>query len=183
MTARVQIPRCLPCESIAGRCSQTAGSPPAGEQISHCRPCPCFSLCNLHTHGFCPNRSTVAPSRDVLFARQAQKLIWRILAAPSCHLAEGYIFRNGHYQSGYESRMCSSLPGLNRTARPGAIDTSVPVRGFLPIPVFRGRTLNTPKPRSSIRCPSASACFRLSKTVSTACSALFRGSPVRSITR
>ena len=64
----------------------------------------------------------------------------------------------------------------------GVIVTSAPVRGFRPMPVFRGRTLNTPNPRSSIRSPPAKAFLRLSNTVSTATSALFRGSPVLSIT-
>ncbi len=36
------------------------------------------------------------------------------------------------------SRACSSLPGLKRTAFPGAMLTSVPVRGFRPMPVLRG---------------------------------------------
>ena len=46
------------------------------------------------------------------------------------------------------------------------------------MPVFRGRTLNTPKPRSSMRLPAASAFFILSKTVSTASSALVLVIPV-----
>ena len=33
------------------------------------------------------------------------------------------------------------------------METSAPVRGFRPIPVFRGFTLKTPKPRNSIRSP------------------------------
>src|ERR1022692_4700147 len=74
---------------------------------------------------------------------------------------------------------CSSLPGLKRTALPGGIETSAPVRGFRPMPVLRGRTLNTPKPRSSMRSPVASAFFMLSKTVSTASSALVLVIPVR----
>ena len=74
---------------------------------------------------------------------------------------------------------CSSLPGLKRTALPGGMETSAPVRGFLPMPVFRGRTLNTPKPRSSMRSPVESAFFMLSKTVSTASSALVLVIPVR----
>src|SRR5258708_25088946 len=74
---------------------------------------------------------------------------------------------------------CSSLPGLKRTALPGGIETSAPVRGFRPIPVLRGRTLNTPKPRNSMRSPVESAFFMLSKTVSTASSALVLVIPVR----
>src|SRR5205814_403371 len=73
---------------------------------------------------------------------------------------------------------CNSLPGLNRTAFPGGMETSAPVRGLRPIPVFRGRTLNTPKPRSSMRSPFASDRFILSKTVSTASSALVLVIPV-----
>ena len=73
---------------------------------------------------------------------------------------------------------CNSFPGLKRTALPGGIETSAPVRGFRPIPVFRGRTLNTPKPRSSMRSPLARARFMLSKTVSTAVSALVLVMPV-----
>src|SRR6266699_5470089 len=73
---------------------------------------------------------------------------------------------------------CNSLPGLNRTAFPGGMETSAPVRGLRPMPVFRGRTLNTPKPRSSMRSPLASDRFMLSKTVSTASSALVLVIPV-----
>ncbi len=75
--------------------------------------------------------------------------------------------------------VCNSLPGLNRTAFPGGMLTSAPVRGLRPIPVFRGRTLNTPNPRNSMRSPFASARFMLSKTVSTATSALVFVIPVR----
>src|SRR5438309_1062897 len=56
--------------------------------------------------------------------------------------------------------------------------TSAPVRGLRPIPVLRGRTLKTPNPRSSMRSPWASAFFMLSKTVSTASSALVLVMPV-----
>src|SRR3954468_14550174 len=73
---------------------------------------------------------------------------------------------------------CNSFPGLKRTAFPGGILTSAPVRGLRPIPVLRGRTLNTPNPRSSMRSPWASAFFMLSKTVSTASSALVLVMPV-----
>src|SRR5579864_4478454 len=75
-------------------------------------------------------------------------------------------------------RDCSSLPGLKRTALPGGIATSAPVRGLRPMPVFRGRTLKMPNPRSSIRSPCASARFMLSKTVSTAISAFVFVIPV-----
>jgi len=75
--------------------------------------------------------------------------------------------------------VCSSLPGLKRTAFPGGIATSAPVRGFRPIPVLRGRTLKMPKPRNSIRSPSESARFIVSKTVSTAISAFVLVIPVR----
>src|SRR5579863_4683208 len=81
-----------------------------------------------------------------------------------------------------QSMDCSSLPGLNRTALPGGMETSAPVRGLRPIPVLRGRTLNTPNPRSSIRSERASAFFMLSKTVSTASSALVLVMPVRATT-
>src|SRR5207253_5305844 len=73
---------------------------------------------------------------------------------------------------------CNSFPGLNRTALPGGMDTSAPVRGLRPIPVLRGRTLKTPNPRNSMRSPDDSARFMLSKTVSTACSALVLVMPV-----
>src|SRR5215469_14083747 len=73
----------------------------------------------------------------------------------------------------------SSLPGLNRTAFPGGIETSAPVRGLRPIPVLRGRTLNTPNPRNSMRSPLARERFMLSNTVSTAISALVLVIPVR----
>src|SRR5438309_5832122 len=73
---------------------------------------------------------------------------------------------------------CNSLPGLKRTALPGGMLTSAPVRGLRPIPVFRGRTLNTPNPRSSIRSPWDKALFMLSNTVSTASSALVLVIPV-----
>src|SRR5436853_2429805 len=78
----------------------------------------------------------------------------------------------------YQSIDCNSLPGLKRTALPGGMETSAPVRGLRPIPVLRGRTLNTPKPRSSMRSPFESAFFMLSKTVSTASSALVLVIPV-----
>src|SRR5215472_6041111 len=73
---------------------------------------------------------------------------------------------------------CNSFPGLKRTALPGGILTSAPVRGLRPMPVLRGRTLNTPKPRNSMRSPTASAFFMLAKTVSTASSALVLVMPV-----
>src|SRR6476661_4299643 len=73
---------------------------------------------------------------------------------------------------------CNSLPGLNRTALPGGIETSAPVRGLRPIPVLRGRTLNTPNPRNSIRSPLDRDRFMLSNTVSTAISALVLVIPV-----
>src|ERR1700740_2326057 len=73
---------------------------------------------------------------------------------------------------------CNSFPGLKRTAFPGGMETSAPVRGLRPMPVLRGRTLNTPKPRNSIRSPLASDRLILSKTVSTASSALVLVIPV-----
>jgi len=73
---------------------------------------------------------------------------------------------------------CNSLPGLKRTALPGGMETSAPVRGLRPMPVFRGLTLNTPKPRSSMRSPLVSERFMLSNTVSTAISALVLVIPV-----
>src|ERR1700733_14181091 len=75
-------------------------------------------------------------------------------------------------------RDCSSLPGLNRTALPGGMATSAPVRGLRPMPVLRGRTLKMPKPRNSMRSPCDRARFMLSKTVSTAISALVLVIPV-----
>src|SRR6266853_5681925 len=72
----------------------------------------------------------------------------------------------------------SSFPGLKRTAFPGGMLTSAPVRGLRPIPVLRGRTLKTPNPRNSMRSPPARAFFMLSKTVSTASSALVLVMPV-----
>src|SRR5579884_3204962 len=80
----------------------------------------------------------------------------------------------GHYCS-----VCSSFPGLKRTALPGGMATSAPVRGLRPIPVFLGRTLKIPKPRNSIRSPSLKAFFMFSKTVSTAISAFVFVMPVR----
>src|ERR1700722_3286623 len=76
------------------------------------------------------------------------------------------------------SKVCSSLPGLKRTAFPGVMLTSVPVRGLRPIPVLRARTLNTPKPRNSMRSPLVSERRMLSNTVSTANSALVLVIPV-----
>src|SRR5712692_6376788 len=73
---------------------------------------------------------------------------------------------------------CSSLPGLKRTALPGGMATSSPVRGLRPMPVLRGLTLKTPKRQSSMRSPRPIALFKASKTVSTACSALVRVIPV-----
>src|ERR1035441_471095 len=75
--------------------------------------------------------------------------------------------------------VCNSLPGLKRTALPGGMETSAPVRGLRPIPVLRGFTLKTPKPRNSMRSPDSSAFFMDSKTVSTAISALVLVMPVR----
>ena len=72
------------------------------------------------------------------------------------------------------SMPCNSLPGLKRTALPGGILTSSPVRGLRPMPVLRGLTLKTPKRRSSMRCPRPRAFFSDSNTVSTACSAFVR---------
>jgi hypothetical protein len=72
------------------------------------------------------------------------------------------------------SRPCNSLPGLKRTAFPGGMLTSSPVRGLRPMPVLRGFTLKTPKRRNSMRCPRPKAVLRDSNTVSTACSALVR---------
>src|ERR1700688_25949 len=77
-----------------------------------------------------------------------------------------------------QSMDCNSLPGLKRTALPGGMETSAPVRGLRPIPVLRGLTLNTPNPRSSMRSPLASDRFMLPKTVSTASSALVLVIPV-----
>src|SRR3954447_25260339 len=74
--------------------------------------------------------------------------------------------------------VCSSFPGLKRTAFPGGMATSAPVLGFRPMPVFRGRTLKMQKPRSSMRSPLASARFILSNTVSTAISAFVLVMPV-----
>src|SRR5216684_5402383 len=59
------------------------------------------------------------------------------------------------------------------------METSAPVRGLRPIPVLRGFTLKTPKPRNSMRSPCSSAFFMDSKTVSTAISALVLVMPVR----
>lgn len=78
-----------------------------------------------------------------------------------------------------QGRVCSSFPGLKRTALPGIMLTSAPVRGFLPIPVLRGLTLKTPNPRNSIRSPLDKAFFIEPKTVSTAISALVLVIPVR----
>src|ERR1700733_13137138 len=75
-------------------------------------------------------------------------------------------------------RDCSSLPGLNRTALPGGMATSSPVRGMPLMPVLRWRTLKMPKPRNSMRSPCDRALFILSKTVSTAISVLLLVMPV-----
>src|SRR5437763_14014469 len=72
----------------------------------------------------------------------------------------------------------NSLAGLDRTAVPGGIETAAPVLGLRPMPVSRGLTLNTPKPRSSMRSPLASDRLMLSKAVSTASSALVLVIPV-----
>jgi len=77
---------------------------------------------------------------------------------------------------------CSSLPGLKRTAFPGGMATSAPVRGLRPIPVLRGRTLKIPKPRNSMRSPFPRARFMLSNTVSTAISAFVLVIPVLATT-
>src|SRR6266849_918888 len=72
------------------------------------------------------------------------------------------------------SRPCNSLPGLKRTALPGGMLTSSPVRGLRPMPVLRGLTLKTPNLRNSILWPRPMAFFNDSKMVSTACSAFVR---------
>jgi len=64
-----------------------------------------------------------------------------------------------------------SLPGLNRIVFPGGIATSSPVRGLRPTPLFRGLTIKTPNPRSSILSPRFSAFLRELNTDSTAISA------------
>src|SRR5438105_11880195 len=88
--------------------------------------------------------------------------------------------KRGSGQSAHHQSIdCNSLPGLKRTALPGGMETSAPVRGLRPIPVLRGRTLNTPNPRSSIRSPLESDRFMLSNTVSTAISAFVLVMPVR----
>ena len=66
----------------------------------------------------------------------------------------------------------SSLPGLKRMVRPGGMRTSLPVRGFRPMPRFRGFTWNTPNPRSSMRSPRCIEMRIASNTASTASSAL-----------
>ena len=112
-------------------------------------------------------------------------------AAPDVDGANSVVLRAGRSLRATLSRssvpqpsvsVCSSLPGLKRTALPGVMLTSVPVRGLRPMPVLRARTLKTPNPRSSMRSPAARASFKPSNTVSTAASALVRGRPVRSIT-
>src|SRR5678815_3942999 len=75
---------------------------------------------------------------------------------------------------------CKSLPGLKRTAFPGGMLTSDPVRGLRPIPVLRGFTEKTPKPRNSMRSLAFNASFMQLNMVSTACSALVLLTPVRS---
>src|SRR6058998_2169925 len=55
---------------------------------------------------------------------------------------------------------------------PGGMATSSPVRGFRPTPLFRGLTINTPKPLNSIRSPRFRAFLREVNTDSTAISAL-----------
>ena len=74
---------------------------------------------------------------------------------------------------------CSSLPGLKRTALPGGMETSAPVLGIPAYARLAGVTLNTPKPRNSMRSPCSSAFFMVSKTVSTAISAFVLVMPVR----
>src|SRR6478672_13131671 len=65
-----------------------------------------------------------------------------------------------------------SLPGLNLIVRPGGMRTSLPVRGFRPMPRLRGFTWNTPNPRSSMRSPRCMEVRIASNTASTATSAL-----------
>jgi len=74
--------------------------------------------------------------------------------------------------------LCSPLPGLKRTDLPGGIAASAPVRGLRPMPVLRGRTSKIPKPRNSIRSPRPKERFIVSKTASTAISALVFVIPV-----
>src|ERR1051325_775879 len=110
----------------------------------------------------------------------------RVCLSSAAGGVEGIGRRSGilgrHDACGLQRIYCSvwsSLPGLNRTALPGGMDTSAPVRGLRPIPVLRGLTLKTPKPRSSMRSPCSSAFFMDSNTVSTAISALVLVMPVR----
>ncbi len=71
-------------------------------------------------------------------------------------------------------RLRRFFPGLNRMVLPGGIRTSIPVRGFRPIPFFRGLTWKTPKPRNSIRSPFFIERFIASRTASTATTAFTR---------
>src|SRR5450830_1268503 len=77
----------------------------------------------------------------------------------------------------------SFLPSLNRMEFPGRIGTWTPVFGFRPTPYFRRFTSKTPKPRSSMRSPAASACLRASRAASTVAQAFARGIEALSTTR
>ena len=82
--------------------------------------------------------------------------------------------RNGTVVQWNYLRLRRFFPGLNRMVLPGGMRTSVPVRGFRPIPFLRGLTWNTPKPRSSIRSPRRIDSFMASRIASTATTARTR---------
>jgi len=82
--------------------------------------------------------------------------------------------RNGTVVQWNYLRLRRFFPGLNRIVLPGGMRTSVPVRGFRPIPFLRGLTWNTPKPRSSMRSPRRIDSFMASRIASTATTARTR---------
>src|SRR5216684_8587836 len=117
------------------------------------------------------------PPRDEKYRALRRVYLRRLRPAADSHCLPQVLDTDTGHRPLYSS-VCSSLPGLKRTALPGGIATSAPVRGLRPIPVLRGRTLKMPKPLSSMRSPCERARFMLSKTVSTAISALVLVMPV-----
>src|SRR5712692_9456452 len=102
---------------------------------------------------------------DALFTNPARDQLGVLRA----EIENEYRLLGLHYR-----RFRSSLPGLKRIVLPGGIFTSTPVLGLRPMPFLRCLTWKTPNPRSSMRCPRASALRRPSITVSTACAAFTR---------
>src|SRR5436853_7496553 len=79
-----------------------------------------------------------------IFGRTTDEFKWRTNSL--------WVYANGVQPIDYPM-FWRSFPGLKRIVRPGGMRTSLPVRGFRPMPRLRGFTWNKPNPRSSMRSP------------------------------